>query len=122
MKIIGTDFIVFFDVDETLVKWPKKYNKPGKNKVKINHPYDSTIIYLKPHKRHINLLQAYKKQGYTIIIWSAQGRLYAAEVAKVLKLNKVIDFAMSKPSKYVDDLKAKNIMGIRVYIKQGEKE
>ncbi len=70
-----------------------------------------------PHLQHVKLLKAYKTQGYTVIVWSAQGYEWAQAAVNALNLNNIVDFKMSKPLKYVDDLKGpEGVIGSRVYI------
>lgn len=121
--LIGNEMIVMFDVDDTLVMWANHNHwlpKPGK--YEFVDPYDQTTVYLYPHKAHIALLKKYKAQGYTVFVWSAGGGLWAQEVVNVLQLNDHVDFIMSKPLKYVDDLQAKEVLGSRVYIVYGKPE
>lgn len=116
-QLVGSDLVVVIDCDDTLVMWNESEHwLPGPDKVCLQDPYDQSVVYLVPHKQHINLIKKYKKQGYTVIVWSAAGALWAKEVVDQLKLNDLVDLVMSKPIKYVDDLKAAEILGSRVYI------
>ncbi len=117
-KLIGNDLVVVIDCDDTLVMWSETEERhlAGSGKVCLQDPYDQTTVYLLPHTQHINLIKKYKVQGYTVIVWSAAGALWAKEVVDQLKLHDYVDFIMSKPIKYVDDLKADEILGSRVYI------
>lgn len=117
MKLVNSDMIVMFDVDDTILMWNNvDYRWPGEDKVELQDPYDKSIVYLKPHNQNINLMKKYKTQGYTVIVWSAGGYLWAEEAVNKLKINNLVDLVMSKPLKYVDDLKASEILGTRVYI------
>lgn len=113
MKVIGSDMVVHCDVDNTLVMW----NKPhGPTSIVLKDPYNGAKNSLVPHTQHIDLLKKYKNQGYTVIVWSAGGKLWAETVVNALGLSDVVDFAMCKSVKYVDDLQASEVLGSRVYI------
>ena len=116
-QLINSDMVVTFDCDDTLVIWnDNEYWVSGSDKVCFEDPYDKSMIFLYPHTQHINLMKKYKAQGYTVIVWSAGGSLWAKEVVDKLKINNLVDVIMSKPIKYVDDLPASQILGSRVYI------
>jgi hypothetical protein len=116
-QLIGNDLIVFVDCDETLVmRIDDNYDVPGPGKVELIDKYDDSKVYLTRHEQHIKLIKKYKLQGYTVIVWSAAGSLWAREVVTKLELDNSVDFVMSKPSKFIDDLKADEILGSRVYI------
>lgn len=116
MHVVNNELVVAFDVDDTLVMWGDKHNKPHKSRVKVKNPYSNSVHYLKPHKKHIELLKTYKGRGYTIIVWSAGGYLWAKEVIEALKLNDYVDIVTTKMLKYVDDLQAEDVLGTRVYL------
>lgn len=120
MKTVGNEVNVFCDVDDTLVHWHNDYSKPGDDKIKIIDPYDKSVNYLKPHKKHIRLLKKMKGRGNFIIVWSAGGFKWAEAVVKALKLEDVVDLVMTKPAKYVDDLDASVWIGSRIYLKDDE--
>lgn len=114
--LINSDMVVMFDCDDTCVMWNNnEYWLDGDEKIELVDPYDNATVYLYPHTQHINLMKKYKKQGYTIVLWSAAGHLWAKEVADKLKINDLVDIIMSKPIKYVDDIST-GILGSRVYI------
>lgn len=115
---IENDLIVVCDVDDTILLWNNvKWWEPGEDLLEITDPTDSSTVWLKPHTAHINLLKKYKAQGYTIIIWSAGGYRWARAATKALGLDKIADLRMSKPLKYIDDLKGpEGVIGSRVYI------
>lgn len=116
MQIIESEMIVFYDVDDTLVMWDDNSNQPTRGRIKFIDPYNNDTVWLKVHYQHYNLMLKHKAQGYTIFVWSAGGYLWAKEVVNKLNLQGIVDFVMSKPMKFVDDLPAKEIMGTRVYI------
>lgn len=115
---IENDLIVVCDVDDTILMWNNvKWWEPDNDLLEITDPTDSSTVWLKPHKAHINLLKKYKAQGYTIIVWSAGGYRWARAAVNALGLDKIVDYRMSKPLKYIDDLKGpEGILGSRVYI------
>jgi len=59
MQIIDNNFIVMFDIDETLVM----HGKVTENSFEIQHPLNKGIYILAPHTEHLRLMTSYKKQG-----------------------------------------------------------
>jgi hydroxymethylpyrimidine pyrophosphatase-like HAD family hydrolase len=43
-----------------------------------------------------------KKEGYSIVLWSAKGRRYCESVVELHSLKKVIDMCIAKPSLIID--------------------
>jgi hypothetical protein len=117
VQVIENDRTVYIDCDDTLVMWPKDYKKKKKGRVKCIDHYNKTVNYLIPHKKHINLLKAYKGRGFFCVAWTAAGSLWFLEVIKQLKLEKYVDLVITKPEKYVDDLDSSVWIGPRVYLK-----
>lgn len=119
MIVLDKDFIVACDVDDTLVMWPankqiKKEWIRAKTIIKIHHGL--CLYELKPHLAHIQLLRKHKAEGHTIMVWSAGGFAWAKTVVEALGLTDIVDLVISKPSIYVDDLKADEFMD-HCYIK-----
>lgn len=115
MKVFTNEYVVAFDVDDTLVMWDN-HTQPGEGKVSFVDPYDGSFHYLTPHEKHVNLLKKYKARGMMVMVWSAGGAKWAEAVINTLKLAEFVDVVITKPSKYVDDLRADEILGQRVYL------
>ena len=113
MKVIDSDLVVMIDVDETLLMIPQS---KGGISIELKNPYTGYIRVREIHTEHIDLIKQYKKQGYAVVVWSANGHLWAKEVVEKLNLTDMVDLVMCKPIKYVDDLKADEILTGRVYI------
>ena len=65
----------------------------------------------------IRFLKNLKRQGYTIVVWSAASGSWASRVVKQLNLEQFVDITMSKPEFCVDDLlEAKKIIKQIIYI------
>lgn len=121
MHYLKTQHMVYIDVDDTLVMWNKNESFPRDTEgvVEFSDPYREGIsLYLKPHRKHLELMHTWKKRGYGIVVWSAGGAPWAKEVVETLKLEHLVDVILTKPEKYVDDLQANAILGTRVYITQ----
>lgn len=114
MKIIESEQLVFCDVDDTLVMWGKA--KKGEKVIVVTNPYGKEQNYVRPHVGHIRILKDRKARGAHIVVWSAGGHKWAEAVIKALKLEQYVDTVMSKPLMYIDDKKAKDIMGEHLYL------
>jgi len=119
---IQNEFIVCFDVDETLVLWPENHGfashtQPSEGSIAIRDPYDGSTNHLVPYKKHIDLLKKYKGRGMCVVVWSAGGVLWAKSVVNTLGLADYVDLVMTKPSKLVDDLSLSKIFPKPIYIK-----
>lgn len=109
-----------YDVDDTLVLWFSQCDPALK--VKIVCPYGGSETWLKPHARHIDLLKKHHGRGKTVIVWSAAGYRWAQAVVEALGLQDHVNFIMTKPMSYVDDLEASEILGSRIYLSDKEME
>lgn len=121
---LRNDRNIFFDCDDTLVMWnqDKSFKRKDSGALKFIHSESGTIFYLKPNKKHIELLKEYAKKGYQVIVWSAGGSGWAHDVTKQLGLNDHVYATMSKPIAIVDDMPIKNLALQRIYIKEEKNE
>lgn len=117
MQIFENEYVVAIDCDDTLVMWDVNHTQPHENSVAFICPYDGSTNHLIPNKKHIDFLKKCKGRGMCIMVWSAGGVLWAEAVINTLGLSDYVDLIITKPSKYVDDLFAKDILGQRVYLK-----
>jgi len=115
VNVIESEFLVFFDVDDTLILWDSIFNNP-QDQVWITDPYDGAKVGVTPHHAHIKLLQNYHARGATIVVWSQNGYSWAKSVVQALKLEPHVHLIMSKPRIYVDDLPSKEWMGEHMYL------
>jgi hypothetical protein len=51
------------------------------------------------------------------MVWSAGGVQWAKTVVNTLGLADYVDLIITKPSKFVDDLPADQVLGQRIYLK-----
>jgi hypothetical protein len=116
MQVFETDQVICCDVDDTLLMWSNKYTQPHEGAIAITDPYDGSVNYLIPHKRHVELIKKQKGRGLLVIVWSAAGVLWAEAAVKALELESFVDIVLTKPSKYIDDLPVQEWMGDRIYI------
>lgn len=104
----------FFDVDDTLLLWGYG-TKPGEGKVRIECEGD--VMYLTPHKKHIEQIKAHAARGHTVFVWSKGGDVWANAVVKSLGLEPYVSYALEKPQWYYDDCEAQDFMGKASYMK-----
>lgn len=114
MQVIKNETNIYFDCDDTLIIWGKI--KKGEKCIAITDPYDGAQHLLRPHIGHIKVLRDRKARGATIHVWSANGWQWAQAVVYALGLQECVDYVQSKPTMYVDDLQAHEILGERLYL------
>lgn len=112
MEVIENEFLVAYDVDDTLVMYDEEFDR-----VAFLDPYSKETIFLSPNKKHIDLLKKHKAQGMAVMVWSAGGAKWAKSVIDTLELSEYVDIILTKPVKFVDDLQAAEILGQRIYLK-----
>lgn len=109
MKTIQSDKIVCFDVDDTLISQDvEMLAKLKKKTIIICGDYATQVAII---EENVKALKRHKNQGQVIIVWSAAGHRWAEAVVKSLKLTQYVDFAMSKPAWYYDDIPCEKWMG-----------
>lgn len=117
MEVFTNEYVVAFDIDDTLLMWTDNHNQPYEGSVEILDPYDNKKVYLTPNQKHIDLLRRYHGRGMCVMVWSAGGVLWAQAAIHALGLKDFVTLVITKPSKYVDDLQAAEILGQRIYLK-----
>ena len=93
---------VGIDVDLTLIG-EHQSNNHAKGDYLYKFDYYGKVVYAERIDRHIDLLVAYKKRGYHVTVWSANGWQWAEQVINRLDLSEYVDVVMTKPCRYVDD-------------------
>lgn len=111
IAIKGNEFI-YFDVDDTLVSW-RNYPQGTERSLPFTDPQTKAIEMLEPIQKTIAALINHKKEGKTIIVWSAGGSEWAEEVVKTLQLEQYVDVCLTKPKEYYDDIPCTEFMGTR---------
>lgn len=111
--------LIAFDVDDTLIMWDEyshSSNAPD-DYVKVVCPHDGHATFHKVHERHVKFLKKQHAKGFSVVVWSASGTGWASAVVKALGIEAYVDFAMSKPTKYVDDHpEPSGILGQHIYL------
>lgn len=117
MKVIESKYIAYFDVDDTLIMWNwKEYTGDTSQLLSLQIPGTNETIEVLPHKRHIELMKQFKARGQTIIVWSKGGWDWARTAIEALKIEQYVDYVMSKPDCYIDDLNCQDFMKERRYM------
>lgn len=118
MTIIKNEMIRPFDVDKTLVFFPKDAEVKG---LKCSTAYPIDPVTKRPVKVLVNdamvrLLIEEQQRGGFVIVWSRAGREWATNVIRALNLESYTNIIMAKPITYFDDTPVKKWMVDRVYI------
>jgi hypothetical protein len=111
MYVASSQPTAYVDIDSTLIEWnlPSDGDDPNKivtinnNKFVIN-TYNLEYIIKLGMRNHV------------LILWSAGGAEWAANVAKALKIENLIFACVNKPTYYVDDIAdPRDFMGKHVF-------
>lgn len=94
----------YFDIDDTMVMWTKGTHY-GEGKQEFENPYNGETYWLIPHAKHIDFLKSCHGRGHLIVVWSAGGSAWAKEVVSKLGLSQYVHLIITKPVRYIDDLK-----------------
>lgn len=121
MIVLAENDISSFDVDGTLIIWPKNPNIKKKGTIKFN--YGDEIVYLYPHVPHIRFLKNCKLRGDYIEVWSKNNYAWAKQVIEKLDLIKYVHLVRSKPSRHIDDKHSlEEIVGSRIFMEYNPEE
>lgn len=122
MIVVENNHSAFFDCDDTLVMWLWDQDMINANKDEMVWVgTDKHKTWVLPNKKHIELLKRYKAKGKIIFVWTQSGYAWGEAVVKALGLEEYVDFVLTKPEKYVDDLDANEWME-HVYLGQKNEE
>jgi len=116
MKTITNDDVAFFDVDQTLVLAIDTPVNPSNKKVAVYDSLTEKFITLYIHEPMVRILREQKRRGSIVIVWSRGGYEWAKNVVNALDLEGCVDYVMSKPKVYFDDLPVKKWLKDRVYL------
>ena len=104
------DCTIYFDVDQTLIWWNEGHHEDA-----IEVKFKGNTHKVRPHKKHLQRINYHYERNHVIILWSQSGSDWAETVAKKLGIIDKVDFILTKPYQYYDDLDCKEWMGNRVY-------
>ena len=96
--VIPEGNVIFFDIDDTLVRWRVDNTKPiiqfkCRDKEVIGNPIKSNIQEL--------IVQSLK--GASIVVWSRSGSDWGKAVVEGLDIEKYVDVITTKPTQIYDD-------------------
>lgn len=118
MRVIESEQIIMWDVDDTLVMW---LGGPSTSTIAIKCPYSGRIEHVTPHKPHIKILKDRKARGATNIVWSSGGFKWAEAVVKALEIQQYVDLVLSKPCMHVEDGDSATVLGPKLYLSPDSK-
>lgn len=99
---------IFCDVDDTLIQWnSSKYFDKTKA---INLQFMNYEVEVSPNDSNIEAVKTFYERGYEIVVWSATGKEWAEIVTKAIGLENHIDYCLSKPDFYIDNLNVEKFM------------
>lgn len=115
-KIIKSDKVVMVDVDSTLcfdiADVSAEY---AASEIPTPVICFGQTIEIYPHWDQVQLVQKFRRRGYTVIVWSHSGADWAEAVCKALDMDDLVSLYLAKPKFYIDDLAASTWIGERVY-------
>lgn len=122
MKPANSDTPIAFDVDNTLIfetsntnlHWAKTNDLQF---VDIKCPYDDITRKYIIHEEHIKLLKDNRARGFSVVVWSNNGKAWAEAVVKALNLGDYVDDCMSKFIKVIDDQEPNKFLKAHIYLK-----
>jgi len=121
MMVLEENDISSFDVDGTLVIWPKNPNIQKSGTVEFI--YGDEKVYLYPHLPHIRFLKNCSIRGDYVEVWSKNNFAWAKQVVEKLKLVKYVNIVRSKPARHIDDKHSlEEIVGGRIYMEYNPEE
>ena len=113
MQTITNDLALFFDVDNTLIRYASMKSEWA---VEVHDAQTCNTFYVHPIEQHILILKRAKSRGRQIIVWSAGGSKWAETVVKALGLEELVDYCMSKPEVVCDDTPLKDWKTVNLFI------
>jgi hypothetical protein len=116
MKVIKSEQVVFFDVDNTLVYPAEKYKGHQGALVEVYDAVTKKHVLMRVNEPNMRLLLEEKHRGSFVIVWSRGGYEWAANVLRALDLESKVDLVMSKPLVYYDDLSIDEWLTYRVFL------
>lgn len=120
MKVEKNRNVITFDVDDTLILWDEKsrdLKASTEGRLVVICPYNGLPYSFLVHERHVDFLKREKAKGSFVIVWSRSEGAWAEAVCKALNLEDYVDLAMSKPTKYVDDVTdVDHILGTHLFL------
>lgn len=117
MKVIQTENIAPFDVDDTLVV--HKEDLRGLKTVWVKDPACNEEVKLGINMAMVKVLKEEKYRGSTIIVWSRGGWEWAKNVVEALGLQDSVDYVLTKPDTVYDDKPVTEWLTQRVYLAPG---
>lgn len=120
MKVIKSESVMCFDVDNTLVIHEKYISSVYADTVRIFDPVEGKVILMRKNKPMIRLLREEVHRGSRVIVWSRGGYEWASLVLTALGLEDLDILVMSKPVAYFDDKPVNEWLTNRIYLDPNE--
>lgn len=114
--VLESSNTIFFDVDDTLIMWGRKYREGRTDIIRVEDPFLRESMTFVPNITHINILKRNHLQGRQVVVWSAAGFLWAKTIVEKLGLEEYVTLILQKPTIYVDDKAIDTWKPQRIYL------
>lgn len=120
MNVIRSENNIMVDVDGTLIDHvaPDSLSTlPTEEVLSVSDPLQAgKLIKVRINKAMVRLLEEEHNRGSTIIVWSRGGYRWASNVIQALGLDNKVDYVMTKPLVYFDDVEVQDWLKYRVFL------
>lgn len=114
MKIIPTEDLLPFDVDDTIVMHGKI--RKGQRTVAYTCPYTDEQKIVRVNEPMVQVLRERLARGTSVLVWSKSGYKKAVAILRALKIDHKNLYVTSKFKDYADDKDISTWSGERIWL------
>ena len=114
MKIIATEDLLPFDIDETLIMNSKI--RKGQKCISFTCPYTKELCIVRVNEPMLAVLRQRLARGTSILVWSKSGYRRAVVILRALQLDHKNLYVTSKFKDYADDKPIETWAGERIWL------